>query len=71
MVEIESRRDEGIQTSLAERTLFITFSVLRAIPHVIAVAGGPDKHHAILAALRSGIVTSLVTDRDTAAFLLG
>ncbi|CDG38631.1 hypothetical protein ASAP_0586 [Asaia bogorensis] len=38
---------------------------------MIAVAGGPDKHHAILAALRSGIVTSLVTDRDTAAFLLG
>jgi len=60
-----------IQTSLAERTLSIPFSVLRAIPHVIAVAGGPDKHHAILAALRSGIVTSLVTDRDTAAFLLG
>jgi len=38
---------------------------------VIAIAGGPDKHHAIDAVLRSGVVTHLVTDERTARRLAG
>ncbi|WP_336946033.1 sugar-binding domain-containing protein [Asaia sp. HN010] len=60
-----------VETSMAARTLAIPFQTLHDIPHVMAVAGGADKHKAILAALRSGIVTTLVTDHETASFLLG
>lgn len=59
-----------IPTSLEKRTLSIPFQMLQNIPEVIAVAGGDEKHVAILAALRSRVVTSLVTDRQTAEFLL-
>jgi len=36
----------------------------------IAVAGGSAKHEAIAAALRGGLVNGLITDEDTARFLL-
>ena len=48
----------------------ITLEELKASPQRLAVAGGEDKHEAILAALRGGYVTHLVTDERTAAFLL-
>jgi DNA-binding transcriptional regulator LsrR (DeoR family) len=37
---------------------------------VIAVAGGPDKHAAILGAMRGRFANVLVTDEDTAEALL-
>lgn len=49
----------------------ITLDELKAIPRRLAVVGGADKHEAILAGLRGGYVTHLVTDERTAAFLLG
>lgn len=48
----------------------ITLDELRAIPRRLAVAGGAEKHEVILAGLRGGFVTHLVTDERTAAFLL-
>ncbi len=48
----------------------ITLDELKASPQRLAVAGGEDKHQAILAALRGGFATHLVTDERTAAFLL-
>lgn len=43
---------------------------LRRIPQVIVVGGGVRKARAILAALRSGLVTTLVTDDAVARSLL-
>ena len=43
---------------------------LRRIPDVVAVAGGSRKASAILAALRSGLVDSLITDAVAAGYLL-
>ena len=48
----------------------ITLAELKASPRRLAVAGGEDKHEAILAGLRGGYLTHLVTDERTAAFLL-
>ena len=48
----------------------ISLADLRAIPRRLAVAGGGLKRDALLASLRGGFVTALVTDERTAAFLL-
>ena len=48
----------------------ISLEELKKIPHRLAVAGGDHKQEVILAALRGGFVTVLVTDERTAAFLL-
>ena len=48
----------------------ISLDDLKKIPHRMAVAGGRFKQEAILAGLRGGFVTNLVTDERTAAFLL-
>lgn len=53
--------------SWSARTLAIPIEALRRVPLVFAVAAGPSKAPAILAALRSGIVHVLVTDAATAA----
>lgn len=52
------------------RVIAIDAERLRGIDDVIAVAGGADKVDAIAAALRSGLVTTLVTDSTTARALL-
>ncbi len=52
------------------RYLSITAEQLSAIPRVIAVAGGLDKADAVLAVARSGLLTSLVTDRALAEAVL-
>ena len=48
----------------------ISLDDFRTIPRRVAVAGGKLKHDALLASLRGGFVTVLVTDENTAAFLL-
>ena len=48
----------------------ITLDELKASPLRLAVAGGEDKHEAILAGLRGGYATHLVIDERTAATLL-
>lgn len=59
-----------LEGSLSERTIGISAAQLRAVPDVIAVAGGADKIAAIKAALASGIPNTLVTDSITAETLL-
>lgn len=66
LLDAEGREVDGI----ASRALAIATPQLRAIPEVIAAAGGTQKTAAIAAAVRSGIVTSLVTDAGTARRLL-
>jgi DNA-binding transcriptional regulator LsrR (DeoR family) len=54
----------------ADQSIAITSAQLARIPEVIAVAGGKNKTAAILAALRSGLISSLVTDAATARSLV-
>jgi DNA-binding transcriptional regulator LsrR (DeoR family) len=55
---------------LGERCITIDADRLRRIPEVLAIAGGMRKAAAIDAVLRSGLVTSLVTDTAAADHLL-
>jgi DNA-binding transcriptional regulator LsrR (DeoR family) len=55
---------------LPGRLIAITPDQLRAVPDVVAVAGGARKAPAILAALRSGLVHQLITDEEAARLLL-
>lgn len=55
---------------LDERRMGIREDTLRAIPTVIAVSTGPEKITATRAVLRSGLVSSLVTDTEVAAAIL-
>jgi deoxyribonucleoside regulator len=60
---------------LTQRVLAVPPSRLRELSGqygklVIAVAGGPDKHEAILGAMRGRFANVLVTDEDTAETLL-
>mgnify|MGYP001349951363 CR=1 FL=1 len=55
---------------LGERCITVEAERLRRIPEVVAIAGGRRKADAIGAVLRSGLVTSLVTDTTAADRLL-
>jgi len=59
-----------VATSLSDRIATIPIDALRSVPRRIALAGGSAKAEAIAAALRSGFVTELYTDRDCACRLL-
>jgi DNA-binding transcriptional regulator LsrR (DeoR family) len=61
----------ALSTGLAHYVLAIETEQLRRVPEVIALAGGPAKAVAIDAVLRSGLVTTLVIDADTAEVLIG
>jgi DNA-binding transcriptional regulator LsrR (DeoR family) len=63
---------EGRQVATEFDELLIGASVeqLRSAGEVLAVAGGPDKFAAILGAVRSGWIQSLVTDLETAERLV-
>jgi DNA-binding transcriptional regulator LsrR (DeoR family) len=67
LFDAEGRR---IGRDLGERCITVEADRLRRIPEVIAIAGGRRKAEAIGAVLRSGLVTSLVTDTAAADHLL-
>jgi deoxyribonucleoside regulator len=48
----------------------INLDQLKAIPEVVAVAGGMEKVRAVLGALRGGYVKTLITDTETAQAVL-
>lgn len=58
-------------TEINQRVIGISLEELSRIPLVIGVAGGPDKHEAILAALKARHLDILITDEQTGHFLLG
>jgi DNA-binding transcriptional regulator LsrR (DeoR family) len=66
LVDSDGNRVKGLD----ERRMGITEDALRAIPTVIAVTTGPEKIEATRAVLRSGLVSSLVTDTEVAAAVL-
>ncbi|MDZ7315665.1 MAG: sugar-binding transcriptional regulator [candidate division KSB1 bacterium] len=59
-----------VETPLDERIIGLSFEELRRIPCVIAVAGGDEKRQVIRAGLKTGIPKVLITDQNTAAFLI-
>jgi DNA-binding transcriptional regulator LsrR (DeoR family) len=59
-----------IVDSIDDRSIAITADQLRAIPEVIAVGGGPRKTTAVLAAIRTGLIDTIVTDAALATRLL-
>lgn len=63
-------RGNDVAPELTERCIAIRGAQLKAIDDVIAVAGGSDKATAIMAVLRGGYASSLVTDQSVARHLL-
>ncbi|MFE2136770.1 sugar-binding domain-containing protein, partial [Streptomyces sp. NPDC059466] len=67
LFDTEGRR---VGRDLGERCITVEADRLRRIPEVVAIAGGQRKAAAIDAVLRSGLVTSLVTDTSAADYLM-
>jgi DNA-binding transcriptional regulator LsrR (DeoR family) len=61
---------ELVKSDLDERVIGVQLDTIRSIDHVVAVAGGREKFHAILGALRGGLIHTLITDTATAVRLL-
>ncbi len=61
---------EAVATPLDERVVAITLAQLRKVRRKIAVAGGAGKHEAIAAALAGRWINVLVTDVNTANYLM-
>ena len=57
-------------TPLSRRTLALPLEDLKRIPTVVGVAAGAEKADAIIGAVRGRIISSLVTDYETAAVIL-
>lgn len=64
--------DDGrlVAPEFQARCLTIGFDQLRAVPRIIAAAGGQQKALAVAAVIRAGLCTELVTDRALAQALL-
>lgn len=61
---------EPVESDLDSRVIGISTAQLRRTPRRIGVAGGTRKHEAILAAVRGEWINVLITDEETAEFLL-
>ncbi|MGB7447791.1 MAG: sugar-binding domain-containing protein [Ornithinimicrobium sp.] len=64
-------RGTPIHNDLADRMITISFEHLHAVPHVVALAAGQPRAGAVAAAVRGGLITSLVTDAELAHALIG
>ena len=60
-----------VKTALDDRVIGMSMEQLRAVPRVVALAGGQKKTDAIAAAVRSGAIDYLITDKFSAARLCG
>lgn len=65
--DINGRFEDG---EFSRLTLGIRHETLKAVPHVIAVAGGLHKRDAIVGALKTGCIDILITDSVTARSML-
>jgi deoxyribonucleoside regulator len=55
---------------LDARTLGLSLEALHDAPRSIAVVAGADKHAVAYAIVKNGLANIVITDEDTAAFLL-
>jgi deoxyribonucleoside regulator len=63
-------RGQVVEGPLSGRVISIAPADLRRVPVRMLVSAGPSKHRPILAALRGGYVSHLVTDEASAVWLL-
>ena len=63
-------RGEVVELPPSINPIGISLDDLRRIPQRMAIAGGPAKQDVLLACLRGGYATTLVTDERTAEYLL-
>lgn len=61
---------QPVSHELNQRVIGLTLSQLKAIPRVLAVAGGPEKYEVIRAAVRGRLISVLITDLATARRLM-
>lgn len=59
-----------IETDFNDRLISIPLDVLKKVPKRIAVGGGPKKYRSVKAVLHSGYATHLITDQNTALYIL-
>ncbi len=59
-----------VEDELSGRIIGIPVESLRRIPKILCVVGGPEKAYSLLGALKTGLITILVTDEKTAAAVL-
>jgi dihydroxyacetone kinase-like protein len=59
-----------VECDVNDRVVGLTLDELRRVPLRIVAAGGRDKDRAIHAALRTGLISVLVTDAGTASRVL-
>jgi DNA-binding transcriptional regulator LsrR (DeoR family) len=59
-------RGTFLRTAADRRVIGVTVEQMRRARHVVAVASAPDDAPAVAAALRTGIVRTLITDEPTA-----
>ena len=59
-----------VDQALDARTIGLEFDDLRRAERAIAVASGTEKQKIVLAALRAGVVKTLITDAGIAAYVL-
>ena len=64
------RDGSDVDNSLATRTVSVPLDAVRTCPSTVLVSGGELKHEAILGAVNGGLAKVLVTDVDTARWLL-
>lgn len=65
------REGHAVKTPLDDRVIGISLEELANIDRVIGLAGGRSKTEAIAGGLRTGVLSVLITDKFTAARLLG
>lgn len=63
-------RGEPVRSPISERIVGLGMDEILSIPHRAALAGGLDKIDSIRGALRGGLITTLVTDVETARAIL-
>jgi len=61
---------QPVISELDSRVIGISLEQLKKIPRVVGVAGGPQKHEVVYAALKGGYIDVLITDEQTAKFVL-
>lgn len=66
LLDVDGKEVDGLD----RRLIGITTAQLERTPARVALGGGAGKQRAVLAALRSGLVTTLITDEQTACAAL-
>ena len=64
------RDGEPVDTDLDQRVIGMSLTQMRQIKRTVGVAGGQRKREAILGAIRGKLINVLITDHDTAQWLI-